>query len=198
MAAHALREAGQKFDLKQIHKFAKHMQEIYSLDTLKQFPDKLNQALTDHSSVLKMGREMRDAVYGVQKEDYQTYTESMKKLANSMVDPKGHSKEYKNLVDSVKKAAALNVTTKDLSPEKRRKHSVRQTWTSLRQRRSTRKEKKASAGVKRAEPVSITLWMPLPRSAGLFQARMHAPVNSFPESTKSGTMAIHSPRTILT
>ena len=119
LAAHALKEAGQKFDLKQIHKFAGHMKEIYSLDTLKQFPERLSRALTDQSAVLRMGREMRHAVYGVKKEEYGAYTASMKKLADSMVDPKGHSREYKNLVACVKKAAALEATTKDLSAEKK-------------------------------------------------------------------------------
>ena len=85
------------------------MKKTYALDTLKQFPDRLNEALKDYEAVLKTGRDLRSCIYGVKEEHYSSYTQSMKELAKNMVDPKGHSKEYKKLVESVRKAASLCV-----------------------------------------------------------------------------------------
>ena len=107
LAAYALKKNGQKFSVKQIHKYAGLMKKTYALDTLVNFPDRLNEALKDYDSVLKSGRELRECIYGVKEENYPSYAQSMKELAKSMVDPKGHSKEYKKLVECVRKAAAL-------------------------------------------------------------------------------------------
>ena len=70
LAAYTLKKTGQKFDLKQIHKYAGRMKKTYALDTLKQFPDRLNEALKDYEAVLKTGRDLRSCIYGVKEEHY--------------------------------------------------------------------------------------------------------------------------------
>ena len=140
--------------MKQIHKAAALMKKNYALDTLKQFPDRLNEALKDYEAVLKTGRELRSCIYSVKEEHYLSYTQSMKELAKNMVDPKGHSKEYKKLVESVRKAAALETRMVGKSASDKaemfRKANL-----------DVRRGRKRSAGATKERPAST---MPLTRS----------------------------------
>ena len=107
MVVSGLRANQQPFDLKKIHKYAARMKEQFSLDRLKEDPEKLDQILEDYESVLAFGKQQRKDIFAV--EDMAGYQAAMTKLAKNMVSSSGHSIEYRNLVGQVQKAAIMDL-----------------------------------------------------------------------------------------
>ncbi len=107
LAASILKIRGKEFDVKAIHKTADIVKDFYSLDAMKREPDKLREALRDAKTVKSTGRSLRLAIYGMEAEKLDDYTNDMKTLLDNMVDPKGHSDKYKKLYDSIKAATEL-------------------------------------------------------------------------------------------
>ena len=119
LAAYALRKLNTKFDLKVLHKTAAMLKDLYCLDVLKNDPASLKKMLKDPMEAAKAGRRMRDSFYGVAEEQRDEYIRKMQKLSANMVDPSGHSKEYRRFCDCVIRASELGTTTAGMSEEKR-------------------------------------------------------------------------------
>ena len=119
LAAYSLKKLNKGFDLKLLHKTANYLKELYSLDLLRNDPDQLRKSLETPEAAVKAGALLRDRVYGVPEENRGAFAAAMRKLSQNMVNPSGHSKEYKALCESVRRAGELESTTAGMSAEKK-------------------------------------------------------------------------------
>ena len=121
LAASALKAIGRDFSLKDTRRIGEHFKELYALDSLKEQPELLKNALQDESSVLKVGQEMRKALYGVTPDKQHDFSAKMHTLLSHLLPPDDRSKEYKKFYEAVKNAAELEEKLQDKTPEEKNK-----------------------------------------------------------------------------
>ncbi|MBR6221874.1 MAG: hypothetical protein IKQ71_00400 [Lachnospiraceae bacterium] len=107
LAGFTLKKLGKDFSLSRVRNVAKHIDDIYQIHDFVEH-NKLEAAVKNKDAAIKLGEEIRCRLFSVNPGDYDKYKEDMKILADNMVSEKGHSTEYKNLVESIKAAANLN------------------------------------------------------------------------------------------
>lgn len=115
IAAGILNSTGDKFSVSDIHRTAEVVRETYSLDAFKNNPEKLRELLHDTNSVVSMGNQLRDTIYGVKPEKTDKYFDDLKALADNLPKTEGHGKQYAELNKLIKEAAA--VKNQNLSPD---------------------------------------------------------------------------------
>ena len=120
LAAYSLQKMGKKFSVKEIHKAAEYIKELYLLDNDNAYvrgQDRLNRILANKESVLEEGEKLRKELYDIKNDKYDDYVKDMKTLKDSLRSDSLRSTEYKNLVKIIKQASELGEKTKNMSAE---------------------------------------------------------------------------------
>lgn len=117
IAAHYLKELNKPFDSNMIDKWANYIRNAYAID--RQKTEDITAALSGEDAARHKGIEMRDRLYRVPADRESDYCDSMKRLLNSMVDPKGHSEAYQKLYQCVKSAAHIGESLSWRDPDQR-------------------------------------------------------------------------------
>ena len=117
MACYGMKKLGREYNVKKIRMEAEKMKKTYCLDTLKNDPDALREALRGENTARDMGARLKKNLYGVKPEDRDNYFKDMNELLNQMMDPSKRSKAYQKLYEAVRNAAELR--DKDMSPAKK-------------------------------------------------------------------------------
>ena len=120
LAAYSMKATGKKFNVKEIRKTAKYIEELYDIKNLK--GERLDNALKDVNYTLKEGARLRNKLYGIN--DVQSYLKDMKTLSQNLTPEKGHSDEYKKLVKCIKDIASLDKTTSNLSENEKQESII--------------------------------------------------------------------------
>ena len=102
---------GKPFDLDEIHRVAKYTKENLKLDELN--AAELEEALGNERSIRAFAAERMDLLYGVEKEERETYQIEMKMLKRSIEiiiedDPNHVAPEFRRYADAVNRAASLD------------------------------------------------------------------------------------------
>ena len=115
VAALYLQQNDKDFSIKSIHKNAEIFKEMYSLNALKNHPEKLADMLTNADSVLKSNNALIEEIYGVKPDKIDKYLDDMSILAQSLTTTQGHGKQYSRLYKLINNVAELK--NKGLSKE---------------------------------------------------------------------------------
>ncbi|SEF67617.1 hypothetical protein SAMN04487934_102110 [Eubacterium ruminantium] len=122
LAAYSLEKLKRPYSVKNIHKTAKFIKNLYLLDennsVLKSFGS-FDEILKNKDKVLEVGEKVRRQFYSVKNGQYEQYLSDMKELKEIMRSSSGRSQEYKDLYEAVKKASELNVKTEGMTPAKK-------------------------------------------------------------------------------
>ena len=102
---------GKPFDLDEIHRVAKYTKENLKLDELN--AAELEEALGNERSIRAFAAERMDLLYGVEKEERETYQIEMKMLKRSIEiiiedDPNHVAPEFRRYADAVNRSASLD------------------------------------------------------------------------------------------
>ncbi len=122
LAAYTLKKLGKPFDVKEIHKVADVIRDMYVLnndDAMIRSQKRLKGITKDVDSVLAAGEAQRRLLYDVKGDRYADYTRDMANLKTYMRSPDGRSPEYRAFYNAVKAASELEETTADMTPEQK-------------------------------------------------------------------------------
>ena len=108
LAADALKNQGVEFNIKNIHKVADEIKDLYCLDQRRK--NNLYDALKRENLATQYGNKIKKELYSVKYLAFEEYVNDMKTLYQNLAADKNKSKEYKQFTNIVKEISEIDVS----------------------------------------------------------------------------------------